>query len=80
MCIKQNAINLKFNFINIVTLIVFVHFYCELMAVMSEIVGDIEGLRKALCMPALLGLSIDIESDQTTSQVVFNRYGSSMAS
>ena len=73
MFLKQNSVDLKLEFVQFFALLVVIHSHSELVAVVSEIIWDIEGLGKALGVPILPWLSIDVERDHATSQILFNR-------
>ena len=79
MLLKKNAVDLKLDLIDFFALLVIVHFDRELMIVVSEIVRNFEGLGKALGLPTLFGLAIDVESNHAASEIVLNRNKSSMA-
>ena len=73
MFFKQNAVDLKLEFVQFFALLVVVDSHSELVAVVHEIIRDREGLCKALGVPILPRLSIDVERDHATSQILFNR-------
>ena len=73
MFLKQNAVDLELDLVDFFALFVVVHSHSELVAFVSEIIWDMEGLSKALCIPALPRLTIDVERDHATSQILFNR-------
>ena len=72
MLLKKNAVDLELDLIDFFALLVIVHSHRELVAIVRKIIWDMKGLSKALGMPTLLGLAIDVKSDNSTSQVAFN--------
>ena len=66
MLFKKNAINLELDLLNFFAVLVFVHFDCELVAIVSKIERNLEGFGEAFGLPTLLWLAIDVESDHAT--------------
>ena len=73
MFLKQNAVDLKLEFVQFFALFVVIYSHSELVAFVSEIIRDMEGFSKALGVPILPWFAIDVERDHSTSQILFNR-------
>ena len=69
---KKNAIDLELNLVDFFALFVVVHSHSELVAFVREVERNMECLSKALRIPALPRLTIDVERDLSISKIVLN--------
>ena len=79
MLVENDSVNFEVNHLRFFSVFGDVHLDCELVALIREVVRDLEGLAQAFNLPRLLWLSTHFDGYEATSHVEFDGDGSAVA-